>query len=65
MKEQRKLIFGRNEIDIEGKSTTSLLVDEVSVDFSEDIISVYSDICSGNSPFLRLSNRQYSAMVLG
>ncbi|KAF8967867.1 P-type ATPase [Flammula alnicola] len=28
-KEQRKMLFGKNEIDIEGKSTISLLVDEV------------------------------------
>lgn len=28
-REQRRLIFGKNEIDIEGKSTISLLVDEV------------------------------------
>ncbi|KAH9485007.1 putative cation-transporting ATPase [Psilocybe cubensis] len=28
-KEQRKIVFGKNEIDIEGKSTVSLLVDEV------------------------------------
>lgn len=32
-KEQRKIIFGKNEIDIGGKSTISLLVDEVSFKF--------------------------------
>lgn len=28
-KEQRLLLFGKNEINIEGKSTATLLVDEV------------------------------------
>jgi len=32
-KEQRKIIFGRNEIDIEAKSTIALLVDEVNLFF--------------------------------
>lgn len=45
-KDQRKLIFGRNEIDIEGKSTISLLVDEVFIYHSEDKFSIYSDILS-------------------
>ena len=45
-KDQRKLIFGRNEIDIEGKSTISLLVDEVFIYHSEDKFSIYSNILS-------------------
>jgi hypothetical protein len=29
VREQRGIVFGRNEIDVEGKSTLSLLIDEV------------------------------------
>lgn len=31
-KAQRMILFGKNEIDVEGKSTMSLLVNEVSFD---------------------------------
>jgi hypothetical protein len=41
-REQRRLLFGKNEIDIEGKSTISLLVDEVHSYLSNQIFFLIS-----------------------
>lgn len=54
-KTQRKSLFGKNEIDIEAKSTVSLLVDEVV--FNIDLRFFYLMLTGpGDSSILRFSN---------
>lgn len=61
--EQRLTLFGPNVIDIEGKSTASLLVDEVSRRLCLRCILLERTIV-GYTSVLRFSNRQHRAVVL-
>lgn len=62
--EQRLTLFGLNVIDIEGKSTASLLVDEVCRRLCPRRILLERAIV-GYTPVLCVSDRQHRAVVLG
>jgi hypothetical protein len=64
VKRQRLTLFGANVIDIEGKSTISLLIDEVS-DYSIELNHFSETHCytAGHSSFLRVSDSKYHPVV--
>jgi cation-transporting ATPase 13A2 len=59
-KEKRELVFGKNLIDIEQKTITQLLVDEVQVRYH---ISCFLADYIGVSSFLHIPNRQFNTLV--
>ena len=59
-KEKRELVFGKNLIDIEQKTITQLLVDEVQVRYR---ISCFLADYIGVSSFLHIPNRQFNTLV--
>jgi hypothetical protein len=64
MRQQRLTLFGHNVIDIEGKSTISLLVDEVSFVLYVTL-ELSTDLEIGHPSFLRLPDRQHHIVVIG
>lgn len=62
---QRGMLFGSNSLDIQGKSTVSLLIDEVGQVFPWAIFHRSRGFVSGHSPVLRLPNRVHNSMVTG
>jgi hypothetical protein len=58
---QRMVLFGKNEIDIKGKSILSLLVDEVMLCYK--LPATMINISVGYSSFLHISNCQYPFVV--
>jgi hypothetical protein len=65
VKEQRLTLFNKNEIDIEGKSTVSLLVEEVRWNPLYHFLSEIDVCLIDHSPLLRLSNCQLHFVVFG
>lgn len=63
VRQQRLSLFGKNEVNIEGKSIISLLVDEVP--FPEYNMLYANLIRAGHSSVLCLPNRKHSIMVPG
>ena len=65
-KEQRLILFNKNEIDIEGKTTVSLLVEEVARIFIIMLLSFLKYVCLIDySSLLRVSNCQLHSVVFG
>ena len=60
VRQQRHALFGNNEVDIEGKSTVSLLVNEVRYRYQGGSIT---NIGLGYSPVLCLPNCQCDFVV--
>ena len=55
------VLFGKNEIDIKGKSTLLLLVDEVILCCT--LLATMINTFVGHSSFLHISNRQHPSVV--
>jgi len=64
-REQRSVLLGSNSLDIQGKSTVSLLIDEVGRASSWMMLHRLRGFVSGHSPVLRLPNRVHNSMVTG
>lgn len=64
-REQRSALFGPNSVDIQGKSTVSLLIDEVGRASSWMILHYLRVSFPGHSPVLCIPNRKHNSMVAG
>lgn len=62
---QRSALFGPNLVDIQSKSTVSLLLDEVGFLLFEDICIVTQPIDTDYTSLLCISNCEYYSMVYG
>lgn len=62
---QRLLLFGKNEVDIEAKSTISLLVDEVSQAYYHVLLFVFTNFITDHPSILCLPNCKRCVMVPG
>ena len=60
---QRKILFGENVIDIEGKGIFSLMVDEVGQNALRGVIQADGTRITGFAPFLRLPDRFHYPLV--
>ena len=60
---QRKILFGENVIDIEGKGIFSLMVDEVGQNALGGVIQADGTRITGFAPFLRLPDRFHYPLV--
>jgi hypothetical protein len=66
VRKQRSVLFGPNTLDIQGKSPISLLIDEVCespCNLSLGLLKGH--LASDHPPFLHLSNREHSPVVVG
>lgn len=61
---QRSVLFGSNTLDIQGKSTVSLLIDEVRSIHQLSLLDS-RDLTTGHSPVLRIPNCEHSPVVPG
>jgi len=64
-REQRSALFGPNSVDIQGKSTVSLLIDEVGHASSWVVLHHLRVLSPGHSPVLCIPNRKHNSMVAG
>ena len=62
---QRRALFGQNSLDIQGKSTVSLLIDEVGKPSIVFFGPLKGCVASGHPPVLHIPNREHSSMVPG
>lgn len=63
---QRSMLFGQNTLDIQGKSTVSLLIDEVCAHrYIYSVKSLKKRVASDHPPFLHLPNCEHSSVVIG
>lgn len=64
VRQQRNTLFGSNEIEIEEKSSLSLLVNEV-CEFRFGLLNHLTQPILGHPSVLCLSNRQHHPVVIG